>query len=184
MATPMHNRCWTLVSSWVFSVGLGYILAIPCNMGLLGFWAALAVDEFVRAAYTCLRWKSNRWSTKIKIWQTRMIQCKRAVRFRSLLKNKVKSSSTDCMTRWYILPDELFYKKSEELIISAPRSLSKNANQARAEMWILECSQSKSEKNSKKSEGWLSLHFLLANFLRFMAANLSLTQLETWARPR
>ena len=57
----------TLVSSWVFSVGLGYILAIPCNMGLLGFWTALAVDEFVRAAYTCLRWKSNRWSTKIKI---------------------------------------------------------------------------------------------------------------------
>jgi Na+-driven multidrug efflux pump len=57
----------TLVSSWVFSVGLGYILAIPCNMGLLGFWIALAVDEFVRAAYTCLRWKSNRWSTKIKI---------------------------------------------------------------------------------------------------------------------
>ncbi len=30
----------------------------------------------------------------------------------------------------------------------------------------------------------LSFHFLLANFLRFMATNLSLTQLETWARPR
>ena len=26
--------------------------------------------------------------------------------------------------------------------------------------------------------------FHLASFLRFMAANLSLTQLETWARPR
>ena len=57
----------TLVSSWVFSVGLGYFLAIPCHMGLMGFWVALAVDEFVRAAYTYLRWKSNRWSTKIKL---------------------------------------------------------------------------------------------------------------------
>ena len=57
----------TLVSSWTFSVGLGYLLAFPCNMGLLGFWVALAVDEFVRATYTYLRWKSNRWSTKIKI---------------------------------------------------------------------------------------------------------------------
>ncbi len=28
------------------------------------------------------------------------------------------------------------------------------------------------------------LVFHLASFLRFMAANLSLTQLETWARPR
>ena len=57
----------TLVSSWVCSVGLGYFLAIPCHMGLMGFWVALAVDEFVRAAYTYLRWKSNRWSTKIKL---------------------------------------------------------------------------------------------------------------------
>ena len=29
---------------------------------------------------------------------------------------------------------------------------------------------------------FLAFHF--ASFLRFMAANLSLTQLETWARPR
>ena len=28
------------------------------------------------------------------------------------------------------------------------------------------------------------LVFHVASFLRFMAANLSLTQLETWARPR
>ena len=63
-------------------------------------------------------------------------------------------------------------------------SLSKNAYQARAEMGVLEYKREKNEKNAKKREGWLSLHFLFANFLRFMAANLSLTQLETWARPR
>ena len=44
--------------------------------------------------------------------------------------------------------------------------------------------KAKKKKKAKKSEGWLSLHFLFANFLRFMAANLSLTQIETWARPR
>ena len=62
-------------------------------------------------------------------------------------------------------------------------SLSKNAYQARAEMGVLEYKREKNEKNAKKREGWISLHFLFANFLRFMAANLSLTQLETWARP-
>ena len=70
------------------------------------------------------------------------------------------------------------------LALQAPTlSLSKNAHQARAEMGVLEYKREKNEKNAKKREGWLSLHFLFANFLRFMAANLSLTQLETWARP-
>ncbi|MBE6762699.1 MAG: MATE family efflux transporter [Ruminococcaceae bacterium] len=57
----------TIVSGWVFSVGLGYILAVYCNMGLMGFWIALVADEIVRAVYTYLRWKSNRWTTKIKV---------------------------------------------------------------------------------------------------------------------
>ena len=57
----------TIVSGWVFSVGLGYFLASTCNLGLIGFWIALVVDEIVRAVYTYFRWKSNRWSTKIKI---------------------------------------------------------------------------------------------------------------------
>ena len=56
-------------------------------------------------------------------------------------------------------------------------SLSKNAHQAKAEMGVLIYKRVKNEKNAKKREGWLSLHFLFANFLRFMAANLSLTQL-------
>ena len=30
---------------------------------------------------------------------------------------------------------------------------------------------------------WVSSHFLIANFFKFMAANLSLTQFVTWARP-
>ena len=51
----------TIVSGWVFSVGLGYVLASTCNLGLMGFWIALVVDEIVRAVYTYFRWRSNRW---------------------------------------------------------------------------------------------------------------------------
>ena len=61
----------------------------------------------------------------------------------------------------------------------APLSLSKNAHHARAKMGVLVYVKQKNERKAKKSEGWLSLHFLLANFLRFMATNLSLTQFET-----
>ncbi len=57
----------TIVSGWVFSVGLGYVLASTCNLGLMGFWIALVVDEIVRAVYTYFRWRSNRWATKIKV---------------------------------------------------------------------------------------------------------------------
>ena len=75
-------------------------------------------------------------------------------------------------------------KKTRDTLRCLLFSLSKNAHQARAEMCVLIYKRVKKEKKAKKSEGWLSLHFLFANFLRFMAANLSLTQLETWARPR
>lgn len=57
----------TIVSSWAFSVGLGYVFAIWCGLGLLGFWIALAIDETVRALYTYLRWRSNRWVTMTRV---------------------------------------------------------------------------------------------------------------------
>ena len=31
--------------------------------------------------------------------------------------------------------------------------------------------------------GWRQFHFQVANFFRFMAANLSFTQFVTWAKP-
>ena len=71
------------------------------------------------------------------------------------------------------------------MVVKPPSvSLSKNGHQGKLEKGFLANRREKKEKKAKKSEGWLSLHFLFANFLRFMAANLSLTQLETWARPR
>ena len=70
------------------------------------------------------------------------------------------------------------------MVVKPPSvSLSKNAHQGKVEKGFLANRREKKEKKTKKSEGWLSLHFLFANFLRFMAANLSLTKIETWARP-
>jgi Na+-driven multidrug efflux pump len=49
----------TFISCWVFSVGLAYVLSIPCGMGLIGFYIGLACDEWVRAIFTFFRWKQR-----------------------------------------------------------------------------------------------------------------------------
>jgi len=54
----------TLISCWVFSVGLAYVLSIVCKMGLIGCWIGLAIDEWIRAAYTYYRWKAGKWHKK------------------------------------------------------------------------------------------------------------------------
>lgn len=51
----------TLISCWVFSVGMAYFLSITCRMGLIGCWIGLAVDEGIRAVYTYYRWKTGKW---------------------------------------------------------------------------------------------------------------------------
>jgi len=50
-----------LVSCWVFSVGLAYVLSIPMGWGLIGCWIGLALDETVRAVCTVYRWRSGKW---------------------------------------------------------------------------------------------------------------------------
>ena len=40
-----------------------------------------------------------------------------------------------------------------------------------------------SEKTAKRNEDNRFLHFHVANFFKFMAANLSFTQFVTWAKP-
>lgn len=55
-----------IISCWTFSIGLAYILAIKCGLGLIGCWIGLAVDESVRAAVTYLRWKCGKWKYRYK----------------------------------------------------------------------------------------------------------------------
>jgi putative MATE family efflux protein len=51
-------------SMWIISVGLGYVLSIPCGLGLIGIWIGLASDECFRAVLVIFRWKNRKWEGK------------------------------------------------------------------------------------------------------------------------
>lgn len=50
-----------IASQWIVAVGLAYLLAIPCQLGLAGLWIAFAVDENIRAVVFYLRWQRGKW---------------------------------------------------------------------------------------------------------------------------
>jgi len=43
------------------SLPLGYFLVFVCDLGLIGIWLAIAVDEWIRAIIMYFRWKSRKW---------------------------------------------------------------------------------------------------------------------------
>lgn len=53
-----------IFSMWVIAVGLGYVLSIPCGLGLIGIWIGLASDECFRAILVIFRWKNRKWEGK------------------------------------------------------------------------------------------------------------------------
>lgn len=53
-----------VASCWIVGVGLGYLLCIPCGLGLVGYWIAVSVDETVRATVTLYRWRTGKWKKK------------------------------------------------------------------------------------------------------------------------
>ena len=57
----LFSMVFIVASCWIFSIGLSYILAIKCGMGLVGCFIGLAVDEWVRTTVTYFRWKSGKW---------------------------------------------------------------------------------------------------------------------------
>lgn len=54
----------SIISMWVFRVGLGYILAIPYGFGVLGVWWAMIVDWIFRSIFFVGRLARNKWMTK------------------------------------------------------------------------------------------------------------------------
>ncbi len=62
----MYSMVFIVSSCWLFSIGLSYVLAIECNMGLIGCFIGLAVDEWVRTIVTYFRWKSGKWKREAK----------------------------------------------------------------------------------------------------------------------
>ncbi|UJF31478.1 MATE family efflux transporter [Paenibacillus hexagrammi] len=49
---------------WFVSVPLSYMLGIHWGYGILGIWAALALDEWLRGLLMLRRWKARKWETK------------------------------------------------------------------------------------------------------------------------
>ncbi len=57
----LYSMVFIVSSCWLFSIGLSYVLAIHCGLGLVGCFIGLAVDEWVRSIVTYFRWKSGKW---------------------------------------------------------------------------------------------------------------------------
>lgn len=53
-----------IIFSWVLALGLGYVLAVPLEMGLVGIWIAMMLDECIRAVLFLFRWKTGKWKEK------------------------------------------------------------------------------------------------------------------------
>jgi Na+-driven multidrug efflux pump len=55
-----------IIVEWIFILPLAYLLGDWLELGLLGIWIALALDEVVRGINLFIRWKSKRWQIKSK----------------------------------------------------------------------------------------------------------------------
>jgi Na+-driven multidrug efflux pump len=53
-----------MASMWGVAVLFGYIFAIKLNMGLVGLWIAMAMDELLRGVVVYIRWKKGGWRNK------------------------------------------------------------------------------------------------------------------------
>lgn len=54
----------SMTSCWSVSVLFAYVLGIVCNFGVIGIWAAFALDEITRGLLYLFRWRSGKWKKK------------------------------------------------------------------------------------------------------------------------
>jgi Na+-driven multidrug efflux pump len=54
----------SLTTMWVVRVGLGYLLAIPLELGVQGVWISMGIEWAVRTFIFYLRYRSNIWLDK------------------------------------------------------------------------------------------------------------------------
>ena len=55
-----------MIVEWIIILPLALLLGDYLNLGLIGVWIALAVDELIRGINLYLRWQSKRWQAKSK----------------------------------------------------------------------------------------------------------------------
>lgn len=50
-----------IISMWLFAVGVGYLLATVGNLGLVGVWIGMTLDEITRTIIFYIRWRKGGW---------------------------------------------------------------------------------------------------------------------------
>lgn len=62
---PKFPAVMCIISAWLFGVVLGYFLGVKMNYGLVGIWAAMAIDENFRGIIFIFRFKYLKWWRRI-----------------------------------------------------------------------------------------------------------------------
>lgn len=50
-----------IISMWTIAVGLAIVLGVFFDMGIIGLWIAMALDECIRSVIFYIRWKKGKW---------------------------------------------------------------------------------------------------------------------------
>lgn len=53
-----------IASQWGVAVTLSFVFAVGMNLGVVGVWLAMMIDEMLRAILFLLRWYSGKWKTR------------------------------------------------------------------------------------------------------------------------
>jgi len=56
-----------IFSMWTIIVGVGFLLGIVANLGIVGFWLAIGTEETTRGIVMVIRWKSKRWMKNVLV---------------------------------------------------------------------------------------------------------------------
>ncbi len=54
----------SIISMWIFRIGLAYVIGGYMKLGVLGVWIAMTIDWAVRAVFNVIRLKGNKWEGK------------------------------------------------------------------------------------------------------------------------
>ena len=54
----------SIVSMWIFRIGLAYVIGGYMKLGVLGVWIAMTIDWAVRAVFNVIRLKGDKWEGK------------------------------------------------------------------------------------------------------------------------
>lgn len=57
----------SMISCWIMSVFISYLLGVHFGFGLIGCWIAFGMDEAFRGINYFRRWKSRKWMQKRQV---------------------------------------------------------------------------------------------------------------------